>query len=225
MTVLRGLAAGFVALMWAGAAATPASAQFYFKQIDLTGTPITGQEPDYALPGATPKENEAALVWSLRSALNVAALQCDLAQSLLNVSNYNAILTDHKVELKGSFDTLDRYFQRIKKSKPAGQTALDQYGTRTYSSFSTVGGQYTFCTTAHSIGRDAIFAPRGQLLAVAQNRMRELRNSLAPSGDQLFTVFQFRTNRFGWLPSTDKRCWNKSQWNGKCGSAYAVSAG
>lgn len=223
MIVLRKLAAGVAATAMV-AAATPASAQFYFRSVDLTGQPVTGQEPAYALPGATKADNEASLLWNLRAALNVAALQCDLAQSLLTVPNYNAMLTDHRAELKNAFDTLSRYFVRVKKSKAAGQTALDQHSTRIYSSFSTVSGQYTFCATAHSIGRDAIFAPKGQLLRVAQARMAELKNSLGPSGEQFFPGFQIRTTRFGWLPNTDKKCWKKSVWNGKCGAPRATGA-
>ena len=223
MTVLRKLAAGGAALAML-ASATPASAQFYFRSVDLTGQPVTGQEPAFALPGATKADNEASLLWNLRAALNVAALQCDLAQSLLTVPNYNAMLTDHRAELKNAFDTLNRYFVKAKKSAKAGQTALDQYSTRVYSSFSTVSGQYTFCATAHSIGRDAIFAPKGQLLAVAQARMSELKNSLGPSGEQFFPGFQIRVNRFGWLPNTDKKCWSKNRWNGKCGEPFATRA-
>ena len=74
MTVLRTMfllaaAIGFLA-------ASPASAQFFFKSRDLTGTPVTGSEPGIlpSMPGATPDELSAGLVWELRSALNVAAL-------------------------------------------------------------------------------------------------------------------------------------------------------
>lgn len=219
MSVTRKLAAGGAVL--AMVAAVPASAQFYFRSVDLAAGPVTGQEAPWALPGATRAENEAALLWNFRAALNVAALQCDLAQSLLNVPNYNAILTDHRAELKTAFDTLDRYYTRVKKNKKAGQTAFDQYNTRIYSGFSTVGGQYTFCVTAHVVGRDAIFAPRGSLLGVAQARIRELKASLATSGEQLFPGYQIRSNRFGWLPNADKRCWSKNRWNGSCGPAFA----
>lgn len=216
MGIASRLAAGMAATALV-AGAMPASAQVFFQPPVLATGTVTGQEPAFALPGATPKENEANLIWSLRAALNVAALQCDLVtQSALNVPNYNAMLTDHKTELKGAFDTLSGYFTRIKKSKPAGQTALDQYFTRLYSSFSTVGGIQTFCVTGHSVGRDAIFAPRGALLGVAQSRMTELRASLAPSGEQMFPGFQFRTTQFGWLPDPDKKCWKKNSWNGKC---------
>lgn len=223
MSVMRKLAASAAAVAMTVSAA-PASAQFYFRSVDFTGAPETGQEPAWALPGATKAENEAALVWNLRAALNVAALQCDLAQSLLTVPNYNAMLLDHRAELKSAFDTLDRYYTRVKKGKKPGQTAFDQYNTKIYSSFSSVGGQYTFCVTAHSIGRDALFTPRGELLSVAQRRIRELRNSLAASGEQLFPGFQLRTSRFGWLPNTDKRCWKKDVWNDKCGAAFTPAA-
>lgn len=220
MVVTHRLAAGG-AVMAAMLAGTPASAQFYFRQVELAGGPVTGQEAPWALPGATKAENEAALVWNFRAALNVAALQCDLAQSLLTVPNYNAMLTDHRVELKSAFDTLDRYYVRTKKSRPAGQTAFDQYNTRIYSAFSTVGGQYTFCVAAHAVGRDAVFAPRGGLLGVAQARITELKSSLATSGEQFFPGYQIRSTRFGWLPDPDKRCWTKDRWNGKCGVAFA----
>lgn len=205
------------------AGAVPAQAQFFFQPPVLATGQVTGQEPAFALPGATPKENEANLLWSMRAALNVSALQCDLARSLLNVPNYNAILVDHRSELQGAFDTLAGYFTRIKKSKPAGQTALDQYFTRLYSSFSTVGGQLTFCVTSHSVGRDAIFAPRGTLLGVAQGRMAELRASLAPAGEQMFPGFQYRTSGFGWLPDTDKKCWKKNRWTGACAGPNATA--
>jgi hypothetical protein len=75
MDVLRKLVA---AAILAGVAASPASAQFFFKSHDMAGQPVTGAEPGILppMPGATPAELDAALVWSLRSALNVAALQC-----------------------------------------------------------------------------------------------------------------------------------------------------
>ena len=223
MSVTRILAAAAALL---ALAPVPASAQFFFVSPKLADQPLTGDEPGFGLPGATKAENDAALVWNLRAALNVAALQCGFAPTLLTETNYNAMLRDHVVELKSSFDTLGKYFVRIKKSKPAGQTALDQYGTRIYSGYSTVGGQYTFCQTAHSIGRDAIFAERGQLLPVAQLRLRELRNSLLSHGDQLsgWAARPLNAARFAWLPRTDNKCWKKDSWQWKCGSPWPAGS-
>ena len=200
-------------------AAAPASAQFFMKSKDLSGPVVRGDEPGIvaqAMPGATDKEITAGLVWTMRAALNVAALQCQFEPTLLTVDNYNAMLTDHRDELKDSFDTLSKYFARVNKQPKAGQTALDQFGTRTYSSFSISSAQFNFCQTASSIGREVIYAPRGQLAAVAQKRMQELRNSLKPWGEQQFPRY-VHTNPT--VPRLDKVCWSgKGEWQAKkCG--------
>ena len=129
------------ALLAAGLfAGSPASAQFFLKSYDFRGGPVTGLEPELGmpLPGATPAEVRAGLTWNLRAALNVAALQCDFAPTLLTVDQYNAMIKDHSVELKSAFDTLNAYFVRTAKTKAAGQSAFDRFGTRTYSAFATV---------------------------------------------------------------------------------------
>jgi len=193
---------------------TPASAQFFWKPADLAGPAVEGNETDlgYILPGATPAEYRAALLWNLRAGLNVAALQCQFEPTLLTLSNYNAMLAQHEAELAAAFKTLDAYFKRAQGK--GGQKALDQYGTRTYLGFSTVRAQLNFCQTAGSIGRDAIFQPRGTLIEVARKRMRELRNSLAPHGEQAFgnPTYNFRAV----LPSFDEKCWKKTKLKPDC---------
>lgn len=218
MTVLRNLAvlAGGVASL---TLAVPASAQFFFQPPNLRGPVVTGAEPGIvgqALPGATPEELRAALVWNLRAGLNVAALQCQFEPTLLTLGNYNHLIKTHESELKKSYDTLASYFLRTSKTKKEGQTALDQYGTRVYSGFSTVNAQYTFCETSGRIGHDAVFAPRGSFGTLAQERMRELRNSLVLAGEQRFPGgIRPRDPKF---PRLDDICWKKGEWNRKkCG--------
>lgn len=216
MGALRIVGAGMAAA--ALLTAVPASAQFFMKSKDLSGQAVRGDEPGIAqpLPGATDIEVRAGLVWTLRAALNVAALQCQFEPTLLTVDNYNAILTDHRAELKDSYDTLTAYFKRINKTPKAGQSALDQFGTRTYSSFNAVSSQYNFCQTAGAIGRSAIYAPRGSFNAIAQERMRELRNSLSPWGEQQFP----RSFHPEWrVPRLENACWSKKgDWQvKKCG--------
>ena len=204
------------------AVAQTASAQFFLQSRDFSGAAVTGEESDLgqALPGATSAETRAALVWHMRAALNVAALQCQFEPTLLTVPNYNSILADHGEELKGAFDTLTKYFLRVNKAAgaKAGQTALDQFGTRTYSSFATVAAQYGFCQTAGSIGRDAVFTPRGHFFEVALARARELRNSLIPWGEQRFPRYIGRDSAA--MPRLDVICWNKKgEWVlKKCGA-------
>lgn len=217
VTMIAGIAGLF--------AAAPASAQFFLKPADLSGPRVTGDEPGMtgpALPGASPSELSAALVWNLRAALNVAALQCGFEPTLMTLANYNAFLKDHDGELDDSMKVLDKYFLRIAKNKKDGQVELDKFLTRVYSGFSTVGGQRSFCQTAASIGHDAVFARRGQLYDLAHNRMRELRASLAAWGEQ-----QFRARSINLLlppsrplpPFGNDKCWRKGVYNAKkCGA-------
>ena len=210
-------------------AATPASAQFFFKSPDLSGAPVTGSEPGVTLPlpGATQTELRAGLVWSLRAALNVAALRCQFEPTLMSVPKYNAILADHQAELKDSLDTLSRYFsgsagpasKAVGKGKGKGKgrgavsrggtSALDKYGTRLYSMFSNVGSQYLFCQTAADIAHAALIAPRGELYVVAQNRMRELRNGMQFLGEQAFGGRRSLDMSRSRVPPFDPQCWTR----------------
>lgn len=218
MSVLR-IALALVAVS-AGSLAAPAGAQFFLKSHSFAGGVINGDEPAMGvpLPGATPEEVRAGLVWNMRAALNVAALQCQFEPTLLTVPNYNAVLKDHFAELDGSMKTLTKYFARTNKAKGAGQKALDQYGTRTYSSFVTVGGQLGFCQTAADIGRDAVFTPRGQFGTLATQRMQQMRNSLFGSWGEEAISRWIPHNRAP-TPRLDPICWNKKgNWVAKkCG--------
>lgn len=217
------LAAAAVALT-----ASPASAQFFLNQRDMSGEAVHGGETGLGVefPGATEAELRAALVWNMRAALNVAALQCDFERTLLTAPNYNIVLLNHADELQKSYNTLNKYFLRVNNTAKAGQTALDQFGTRTYSSFTTVAAQYGFCQTAANIADDAIFAPRGTFYKVAEDRTRELRNSLIPMAEQRSPRGFLYARQGGLLPRLDKNCWDKKgDWNArKCGALQLGAA-
>lgn len=179
----------FTALLLAVAALTaqPAAAQLFFTSPDFRGAPVNGSEPGIGLPipGATPDEYSAHLLWNLRSGLNVAALQCQFSPTLRVVANYNDILAHHGTELAAAYAKLNDYFKRVHGPRE-GQRLFDDYSTKTYNGFSTLYAQLGFCQTAASIARDALEAPKGGMLAVARLRMRELRNSLVAVGDRLY---------------------------------------
>ncbi|HEX8387691.1 MAG TPA: hypothetical protein VF636_01625 [Sphingomonas sp.] len=226
MSVLRWAAAAALGSM--AVAASPASAQFYLKSKDLTGKPVRGDEPGIlamALPGATPEELRAGLSWTMRAGLNVAALQCQFEPSLNAVRNYNALLTDHRDELQRSFTKLTGYFNRTAKTKAEGQRALDQFSTRTYSSFSATSAQRGFCQTANALGLDANFTPRGHFGEFSETRMQELRNSLIPFGEQLFPMQYVVHSLRVAQPRMDRICWSKKgEWQTKkCGAPSWIS--
>ncbi len=218
----RGLVSGLALVTTGLAMAAPASAQFYLRNPVMTGTPMTGDEPDigYQLPGATPAELRAGMTWAMRAALNVAALQCQFEPQLMSVENYNAVLVDHKAELTKSLATLQGYFTRMNKNnKLRGTNALDQFGTRLYSGYSTVTAQYIFCLTASQVATDAVFAKRGTFGDLAVARLRELRNSLKPAGEQQFPGRSPLDQDFMQTKLIDPSCWTrKNRWDTKrCG--------
>ena len=216
---------GAVAAAVLSVQAAPASAQFYFKPKELPAGRITGEEPGMLgapLPGATREELDAAMVWNLRAALNVAALQCQFEPTLLTLRNYNAMLKDHEGELAASFATLGKYFRRVNATPKEGQTAFDQYGTKVYSGYSTVSAQRIFCQTSGNIGEDVVHTPRGKLADLAANRLRELRGSLTSWGEQQFAYGGYSYTLANFQPRlpdfANVQCWRKDEWQvKKCG--------
>ncbi len=197
---------------------SPAQAQGYWVPPNFSGSPISGYEPGMGvpLPNATAAEQNAAIIWNLRAGLNVAALQCAFEPTLRTMQNYNAILNDHNAELASSFNTLTAYFKRVNKTPAAGQKALDTYGTKTYSGFSTVRAQVGFCYAASRIGRIGLFTPKGRFITLAQEHLRELRNSLTPQGEQQFRIRM--PYRLAATPKfADDRCWKKNRYLPACG--------
>jgi hypothetical protein len=225
----QGLLVGGCAAATVMIAAQPAAAQFYLQPKEMAGAPVKGDEPGIMvpLPGATSAELRAGLVWTMRAGLNVAALQCQFEPTLPMVRLYNAVIADHKTELEASITTLGKYHLRMAKTKAAGQSAFDQYNTRTYSAFATVAAQRNFCETAHRIASDAVYAPRGRFGELSEIRMQELRNSLIPYGEQMFPRYMTLNMRPMPVPRLEAICWNKKgEWvKKKCGAQNWPPAG
>lgn len=206
---VRRCALALIGLTMGLAAATPSSAQLFWKTPDFAGAPVTGNEADVLipLPGATAAEMNAEVVWTLRAGLNFAALQCQFAPSLMTVTNYNQLLGHHSKELATDYKLLQGYFKRTaKKGATANQinAAFDNFNTRTYSSFSSVFAQIGFCQTASRIGETALMTPKGKLEVVAHTRLRELRNSLKPATDGVYVgvrQIQFGASEMPVLPA------------------------
>ena len=190
-----GLKGGIVAGLAALAVALPpaAQAQLFLVPPAFPSAPIEGDDPlvGLPLPGATPAEYRAHLLWNLRSGLNVAALQCQFSPFLRTVGNYNALLAHHNRELAAAYTTLEGYFRR--RNGRTGPRQFDLYSTQTYNGFSTLNAQFGFCQTASRIGKEALATPKGQFGQLAVNRMRELRSSLLVASDGYsFTRAQVR---------------------------------
>jgi hypothetical protein len=213
--MLRGLKNGLRSIVFAAAAvavAAPqvASAQLFFNDPDLKPGAIEGNDPLVGLPvpGATPAEYRAHLLWNLRAGLNVAALQCQFSPFLRSVDNYNSLLAHHSGELAAAYKAMNDYFVRVQGNAAKGQKAFDDYTTITYNNWSTFQAQYGFCQAAAGVAKEALTRPKGQLHLTAQSRMRELRNALTPAIERtlVYNPYQIRMPA---LPELRAECFDK----------------
>ncbi|HEX2764362.1 MAG TPA: hypothetical protein VHM92_11060 [Allosphingosinicella sp.] len=206
----RGAAAIAAAATLIAAVPAPAFAQLFLTPVNLRASPIAAGDPlvGIALPGATEAENRAALLWNLRAGLNVAALSCQFSDYLRGVANYNGFLAHHSVELADAYLTLNNYYKR-KLGAAKGQKAFDDYSTATYNNWSTLQAQRIFCQTATNILKTALATPKGQLIDVAQARMRELRSSLVPAFDPRPSYNPYTIRLSVPIPPLAPQCWSK----------------
>ena len=183
MTMMRNWVLKAAAFALALGSAVPASAQLFLYEPVFQSGPIEPSDPlvGLPLPGATPAEHRAHLLWNLRSGLNVAALQCQFSPYLRTVDNYNALLAHHSRELAAAYQALEGYFGRVHGR--TGPRRFDEYSTQTYNNFSTFQAQLGFCQTAARIAKEALTRRKGELHQVASSRMRELRSSLTPASE------------------------------------------
>lgn len=206
------------------AAPAPAVAQQFFYNPEIKSGPIEPGDPIVGepLPGATPAEQRANLLWNLRAAMNVAGLQCQppsqgptKTPSLMRAAdNYNGFIATHAAELAAAYQVLGRYFLRT--HGPKGTNLFDQYSTRTYNSFSTtsVAG---FCQVATNLLKSGLRVPKGELVPFGIAHMRELRNSLAPSFDRPLTYNPYLV-QVAQLPNLSDECWNRNdELTARCG--------
>jgi hypothetical protein len=209
-----------LALIAMPALSSPATAQIFWQSPDFSGTPLQPGEPGIGvmLPGATVAEERANWAWQMRAALNVAKLQCKFDRTLLASDSYDGVYVNHAVELAAAYDTLRKYFVRTTKTAKDAQRAIDQYGTKTYSGYSTVGNQYGFCNTAARIGKKAQFVPRGAFTIFVVENLRELRNGLGSGGEQFFRRPRLIHNLD--MPQFDPKCWKRKGYDVKCGTVY-----
>jgi hypothetical protein len=187
-----------------------AEAQLFVNDPGFQKGPVEGSDPLVGLPipGATPAEYRAHLLWNMRAGLNVAALQCQFSPYLRAVDNYNGILAHHSKELAEAYTTMNGYFKRVQKDPKRGQKAFDDYTTITYNNWSTLQAQLGFCQVASDIGKEALLRPKGQLIQTATARMREFRSSLVPAYDRLLTYNPYNI-RQPELPELREECYDK----------------
>lgn len=210
--LFRHLARSFAAAALAIGLAAPASAQVFFYPPTTPSDPVTGGEPGLFVPamtGPTAADTRAQLVWNLRSALNVAALNCQYWPFAMTVRNYNDMLKHHAAELNDAHEGLKTYFRRT--AGDDWQQAMDEYTTTMYQSYIRIGTQRAFCHVASDVTREALSRPKGQLHLTAAARMRAVRGAMQPTQDLLLPVRA--TIATPPLPNLAEACWDEGEYD------------
>lgn len=135
----------------------------------------TGLNTPTALPdGSYPTPNRAlssaASVWHLRSALNVAALQCNVSDPTI-VANYNVLIKTQAKSLNAAHKTLSAQY------RTGGGDWMDRFDdsmTRLYNYFAQPPVQKEFCARAVPMIASAAALPAGAFDSFAPTALAQL---------------------------------------------------
>lgn len=126
----------------------------------------------------SPARSPAAVLWQLRSGLNVAALSCRGPQDDAIVAGYNRLLAEHREELAATY--------RAVTTDYAGPAAFDEAMTRLYNRFAAPAAQAALCDAARVILDETGAHPETALRDMAAPAFAMIEGALAaPAVDAL----------------------------------------
>jgi hypothetical protein len=126
------------------------------------------------------------LVWNLRSAWNVAALNCLAPEYEPILQGYRAFLTKNVKGLKAVNDRIEKTYTSRFRVKRDAIVARDAYTTQVYNFFAEPAARAGFCRAALDMANRALAAPPTDPLAFAQANFDGL---LVPF-DQFFNEYE-----------------------------------
>ena len=103
----------------------------------------------------------AQTTWNLRSALNVAALNCPEPQRTAIVDNYTAILKTNARQLSATNRALQSEFRQ--KYGPTYRDVQDSYMTQVYNYFALPPALSRFCEVSYAVSQEALVVQPGSL--------------------------------------------------------------
>jgi hypothetical protein len=108
------------------------------------------------------------LVWHLRSAWNVAALNCLAPEYEPILEGYRGFLTKNARSLKATNDRIEAEYAKKHKTKRAAYVARDGTVTQVYNFFALPAARAGFCRAALDMSNRALAAPPTDPLAFAR---------------------------------------------------------
>jgi len=128
----------------------------------------------------------AQTVWNLRSAYNVAALNCQSPQHAEILPNYRAFLKANRVALNKANKAIDGEFKA--KYGSSFVVPRERYMTEVYNHFALPPTMSAFCTAVLAVSRDGLLVKPAELEAFAQRSL--------PSIEVVFDEFYRRYDAY-----------------------------
>ena len=139
--------------------------------------------------GLTP----AQTTWNLRSALNVAALNCLEPEYAAMTANYGAFLKTHARHLTSTNRALEKEYRD--RYGAAFRDPQDSYMTQVYNYYALPPVKPSFCRVAYSISQEALTVPPAELDAFAATALPRIEAAF----EEFFAAYDsYRTNLAAW---------------------------
>ncbi len=153
--------------------------------------------PPYGVDGRriTPNTgiNETETIWHMRSALNVAALNCVTAQYLPITDNYNLFLDTHKKALNKANIAIEAKFRKEHGSDY--RRIRDTHSTQVYNFFSLPPVKQEFCDVALAVSQQLALTPTDQLEVFAFGGLRQMEDVF----ERFFAAYdQYQRDLYAW---------------------------
>ncbi len=126
------------------------------------------------------------LVWNLRSAWNVAALNCLAPEYEPILQGYRQLLTGNVKTLKAVNDRLEKSYNSRFRVRRDAIVARDGYTTQVYNFFAEPGARAGFCRAALDMSNRALAAPPTDILGFARANF----NGLLVPFEQFFDDYE-----------------------------------
>lgn len=146
------------------------------------------------------------LVWNLRSAWNVAALNCLAPEYEPILNGYRAFLTQHARPLKAINDRIEAGYNKRFRVRRQAMVARDGYTTQVYNFFASPPARAGFCRAALDMANRALAAPPADPLSFARANF----DGLMMPFEQFFTEYEAYQQA-------------SAEWDAKWGALYGPS--
>ncbi len=193
----------------------PPPVQEVFEAVPYRPLPPGGAHYVMAMPSRGPDGKRITvnsnltddqLVWNLRSAWNVAALNCLAPEYDPILQGYRAFLTKNTKPLKAINDRIEKTYTSRFKVKRDAMIARDNYTTQVYNFFAEPAARAGFCRAALDMANRAMAVPPTDPLAFTKANF----DGLMVPFEQFFDEYEVYQRA-------------SSEWDAKWGAMYGAS--